>query len=57
MEGRKKPQKAESTAVGNEATVRSGFGAPIPPAGPEPASSTVLPLAEVFVFFVSGIAY
>lgn len=33
------------------------LGLLFPPAGPEPASSTVLPLAEVFVFLVSGIAY
>lgn len=33
------------------------LGLLFPPPGPEPASNTVLPLAEVFVFLDSGIGY
>lgn len=34
-----------------------GLGLLYPPAGPEPASNTLLPLAEMFVFIDSGISY
>lgn len=34
-----------------------GLGLLFPPRGPEPASNTMLPLTEVFVFLDSGIGY